>query len=163
MPACECRDVMPALQRIKEGRILAFRLRANPTKRVGASDDAMKGKRVELSREEEQVAWLAAKGRGDRSGVSGGFELIHAMREEGQSLLVRVAVRPEGKLFGRKKDMAGKQVMTHFSVVFEGLLRVTDDEAFLRTLQDGIGPAKAYGFGLLSIASPEAVGLELVS
>ena len=42
--------------------------------------------------------------------------------------------------------------MTHSSVLFDGLLRVTDTDAFLRTLVRGIGPGKAFGFGLLSVA-----------
>jgi CRISPR system Cascade subunit CasE len=157
-PAYEYRDILPALQGIEEGRVFAFRLRANPTKRVGAPDDAMKGKRVELSREQEQVAWLAAKGHGERSGIPGGFELVPSDQGGGQPLAFRVAARPEGKAIGRKRDGGGSQVITHLSVVFEGLLRVTESEAFLRTLENGIGPAKAYGFGLLSIAPPGPIG-----
>jgi CRISPR system Cascade subunit CasE len=42
--------------------------------------------------------------------------------------------------------------MTHFAVVFDGLLRVTDTGAFTETLVHGLGSAKAFGFGLLSIA-----------
>ena len=42
--------------------------------------------------------------------------------------------------------------MTHLAVRFDGLLRVTDAGDFRETLICGIGPGKAYGFGLLSIA-----------
>ena len=38
------------------------------------------------------------------------------------------------------------------SARFEGILQVTDAEAFAKTLAAGIGPAKGYGFGLLSVA-----------
>ena len=38
------------------------------------------------------------------------------------------------------------------SALYEGILEVTDAEAFAKTLAAGIGPAKAYGFGLLSVA-----------
>ena len=41
---------------------------------------------------------------------------------------------------------------THLSVLFEGLLRITDETCFLETLVRGIGSGKAFGFGLLSIA-----------
>ena len=35
--------------------------------------------------------------------------------------------------------------------IFEGVLRVTDAELFTRTLTEGIGRAKAYGNGLLTL------------
>lgn len=38
------------------------------------------------------------------------------------------------------------------SALLEGTLRVTDPEAFLNTIKTGIGSAKAFGFGLLSVA-----------
>lgn len=36
-------------------------------------------------------------------------------------------------------------------MLYEGYLRVSDLEAFRRTLASGLGHAKALGFGLLSI------------
>lgn len=39
-----------------------------------------------------------------------------------------------------------------FSVRFDGLLKVTDVDVFYSTLRSGIGSAKGFGFGLLSIA-----------
>jgi CRISPR system Cascade subunit CasE len=154
-PAFECKDVANTLKRIREGQILAFRLRANPTRRVGRDGDPLKGKRVELQREEEQLAWLAAKGRGDRKGVPGGFELLGSRiddRDGDHHVVPRVRVRCEGKVTGRKKGANGGLTMTHLSVIFEGLLRVTDAEAFVETIRGGIGSAKACGFGLLSLA-----------
>lgn len=35
--------------------------------------------------------------------------------------------------------------------MFDGVLGVTDAEAFRVALREGVGPAKAFGFGLLSI------------
>ena len=40
--------------------------------------------------------------------------------------------------------------ITFEGVTFEGLLRVTDPVAFRQAVEFGIGPARAYGFGLLS-------------
>jgi CRISPR system Cascade subunit CasE len=37
-------------------------------------------------------------------------------------------------------------------VDFEGILEVTDPEEFAAAVTAGIGPAKAFGFGLLSVA-----------
>jgi len=48
-------------QHLPAGRILTFRLRANPTKRLSAGKGNT-GKRVGIYDEEEQLAWLARKG-----------------------------------------------------------------------------------------------------
>lgn len=45
-----------------------------------------------------------------------------------------------------------KDAVSHFGVRFDGTLTVTDPGALRAAVRDGIGPAKAYGFGLLSLA-----------
>ena len=137
---------MPAYQTLREDQVLAFRLRANPTKRIGKTNADLPGKRVAIVREEEQIEWLAGKGRGEEKADSGGFELL---MNEGAPM---VTVVPEGKKYGRKTENGRRHEMTHVAVLFEGLLRITDAEAFRRMLMRGIGSAKAFGFGLLSIA-----------
>ena len=145
-PSISCKDVMPAYQSLRDGQTLAFRLRANPTKRIGKTNVGLPGKRVALVREEEQIGWLIRKGRGSEADGTGGFELV--MNEGAPS----VTVVPEGKKFGRKTENGHRHEMTHVAVLFEGVLRITDADAFRRTLVRGIGSAKAFGFGLLSIA-----------
>lgn len=49
------------------------------------------------------------------------------------------------------KNGRGPRVIIN-SVTFEGRLEVTDAEAFTHHLLSGIGPAKAYGCGLLTLA-----------
>ncbi len=148
------KDVSEAYAGLHDGQTLAFRLRANPTKRLGkAAGDhlTLRGKRVGLVREEEQIAWLERKGR------NGGFLLLGACQDQeavGTQPLLAVEARREGKQMGRKRDQKQAHTMVHLSVLFDGLLRITDGEAFRETLKRGIGSAKAYGFGLLSIASP---------
>jgi CRISPR system Cascade subunit CasE len=39
----------------------------------------------------------------------------------------------------------------HIGVDFQGVLRVTDRAAFHYAFETGIGPAKAFGFGLLML------------
>jgi len=154
---------MPACRKLRNGQLLSFRLRANPTKRIANHDDAMKGKRVELRHEDEQIAWLIRKGQEREKGVPGGFELLmHEVKDaRGKLRLVpRVKVCSEGKQKGRKVDSAHGHVTTHFAVVFDGLLRVTDTNAFLETLVCGIGAGKAFGFGLLSVAPVNTSGPE---
>lgn len=108
---------------------LQFTLRANPTKRLGASSTTP-GKRVGLEREDEQLQWLARK-----SGESG-------------FAIESVRVNPQPRSEARKNG----QATTHSVAEYSGILRVTDPKLFLFTLQNGIGSAKGFGFGLLSIA-----------
>lgn len=114
---------------LSAGQLLSFRLRGNPTVRKKEN-----GKRVGIIDEESQLAWLKRKGE------RGGFAIREAsiVREDGPDRLEK----------GRKDD----HKLSLLAVRFEGVLQVTDPEAFGKTLQDGIGSGKAMGFGLLSIA-----------
>jgi len=146
------KDVSGAYATLQDGQTLSFRLRANPTRRIGNSavnKPELKGKRVGLLSEESQVAWLARKGR------AGGFDLLPvgmAAAPDGAQPPLSVTVRLEGKQVGRKREAQQLHAMTHLAVVFDGLLRVTDAGVFRKSLVAGIGSGKAYGFGLLSIA-----------
>ncbi len=51
----------------------------------------------------------------------------------------------------RKKNNGAKPVVLH-TATFEGRLRITDTTAFTERLLNGIGPAKSYGCGLLTLA-----------
>lgn len=156
LPPVSCRDILPALGRMDAGRVLSFRLRANPTRRIGRKDDPLQGKRVGILKDEEQIAWLARKGKERTPGVPGGFELV-SMKQDGipqkETPLLCVNVNPEGTVRGRKHGQGQEHTMKHHSVVFEGQLRVTDPEAFLQTVIHGVGTAKAFGFGLVTLAS----------
>ncbi len=136
-------------QGLQIGYILRFRLRANPTKRISANNDQetarWHGKRVELRRAEDQVAWLA------RKGIEGGFRLLHIQTDAD---VVDTSTRHGLNALGYRRDaLEGRRRMTFGSVLFEGRLAITDAELFRATLAAGIGSGKAYGFGLLSVAS----------
>lgn len=128
-----------ALDSLASGRELTFRLRANPTKRVTAKD---KSQRVELRGDEARLAWLR------RKADNGGFALCAGDSESD------LLIREENKTGGRHQhgDGRGSGRITLRPVLFEGRLRIVDAEQFKRTIREGIGPAKAYGCGLLSVA-----------
>ena len=68
-----------------------------------------------------------------------------------------VAVLPRPVVHGHRRvgpepNRGPRRSLTFTAVTFEGLLRVTDIQAFREALKCGIGSGKAYGFGLLSIA-----------
>jgi CRISPR system Cascade subunit CasE len=135
-------------QGLRAGQVLRFRLRANPTKRISANNDRetarWQGKRVELQREEDQVAWLARKGE------QGGFRLLHV--HTGADVVDARTDHGLNVLGYRRDAPEGRRRMTFGSVLFEGRLAITDADSFRRTLGAGIGSGKAYGFGLLSVA-----------
>ena len=132
---------------IRNGTEFVFRLHANPTKRVGGHnpdvDTKWRGKRVELRRDADLIAWL------ERKGEDGGFRLLDVATQHAptSSEVVDVQTTRAGNLVGYR---AGRH-LTFGSVIFQGRLVVTDAQGFHQTLAQGVGSGKAYGFGLLSI------------
>jgi CRISPR system Cascade subunit CasE len=121
-----------------KGRRLRFRLRANPTaRRVFAGpapegEPKRSGKRVGVYKEEAQRKWLEAKAE------QAGFRLLDYQ------------VFDRGFVVSRKPER--EEAIRHLCVDFEGILEVTDPKGFLTALESGIGSAKGFGFGLLSVA-----------
>ena len=136
------------------GDRFSFALRANPTKRApaapgeerptrggGRHDVVMDAKR-KLAQEgvspamaelvqESGTSWLR------RQGQAHGFELV-ATRADGYR-----QHRFEGGERGRGISLT--------SIDYEGILQVQDPDLFGEALRTGIGPAKAFGFGLLLV------------
>ncbi len=120
--------------RFQAGQQLLFRLRANPTVKRD-------GKRHAWLREEDQVAWLRRKACGEgKNSKPAGFRILSPR------------VVPEGVRFGRKTEGTRRYELSWFSVLFEGVLEVTDPEQLKVTLAEGIGSGKGFRFGLLSLA-----------
>ena len=63
----------------------------------------------------------------------------------------------EWKVFSKAKEGAKVTLRT---ASFEGVLTVTDAELFKKALSGGIGRAKAYGCGLITIARTEKLSDE---
>jgi CRISPR system Cascade subunit CasE len=133
--------VKPVDWPLREGQLLSFRLRANPTKRLCHGRDG-KGRprdnvRVPLYAEEEQRAWL------ERKGEAAGF------------CPLRVMVRRDAPVIETVRRANGTtHRITLASAQFDGLLRVTDPTRLCAALEAGIGSAKAFGFGLVSLGPP---------
>lgn len=140
------------------GQRLRYRLRANPTFRCNESRGGLtKGKRYAHLTRKSQAEWLVHKGQDH------GFELPPL--PEGQDWLDAFYDEPEQKeketpfdiritplewLQGNKPTVSGE--LKHYGVDFEGTLTVTAPAAFAAAVAGGIGPAKGFGFGLLSLA-----------
>ena len=123
-------------KKLRAGQQLAFRLRANPTKRFSSGKGNKPGKRVGLYKEEEQFAWLKRK-------------LSH--EDSARLIAARIANQNDlrGKLFVEKDK---KKRMKFHAALFEGILEITEKDEFQKMLIAGIGPGKGLGFGLLSLA-----------
>lgn len=129
------RSVEAERARLSPGRRLLFRLKANTTRKIDTKTgpDGLKrnGRRVPVRGDEARLEWLAR--RADASGFS---------FEPGSVRITELTT--SGGRGGKSVSFGG--------ALFEGALVVRDAERFRETLATGIGPAKAYGFGLLSIA-----------
>ncbi len=133
-------------KKLGEGQALAFRLRANPTKRLGKAAGDDEGKRVGIYKEEEQRQWLQEKLEGNEHRQStGGFQLLG------------VQISREEKIENVKAINRADQShdLKVFAVQFDGVLKVVDKDKAIRTIEQGIGSGKGFGFGLLSIAPLE--------
>jgi len=131
-------DLAPLVGRLLAGSRFRFRLRANPTRRIdtkSAPDGARRnGRRVPLRTPDARIAWL------ERKLSLAGFALVGG----GEGCLMS----PDGLQRGKRGD--GR--LTHEGVVYEGIVSVVDPGLARAALEHGVGPAKAYGFGLLSLS-----------
>lgn len=128
------------LDAVTAGRMARFRLRANPTRRVDTkSVDGQRrhGRRVPHRDDARCIEWLVRKGQVH------GFDLVRGTAGQLDVTLIHEPVRR-----GRREGAA----LTLEGARFDGRLRITDPPAFRTAVIQGIGPGKAYGFGLLSFA-----------
>lgn len=140
------RELDEAFKALREGQRLAFVLRANATKKVksksGEDGKRVHGKRVPLAGDDGRLSWLTRKAE------QGGFALLPV--DEGNDVLdVRISEEPKQRDADARRGKAG---LTLEPVLYEGRLAIVDATRFRQTLREGIGPSKAYGCGLLSIA-----------
>ena len=121
---------------LSAGRAYRFRLLANPTvKETVEREGKEPGKtRLGLIREEDQLAWLQRK-----------LEAAGANR-------INCHIIPRGMQQSHANPGKDQNGQTHLAVLFDGILQVQDPTALVAAIQAGIGSAKGFGFGLLSLA-----------
>lgn len=113
------------LEQVKAGDVLNFRLRANPTV-------TRERKRHGLERGDDQLAWL------QRQLERAGAKLLDAQTSH------------VGKLqIGRR---GSEQRIVLMGVSFDGQLEVAAPVSLRAAVKFGIGPGKALGFGLMTLA-----------
>lgn len=121
---------------IKSGGRYRFMLCANPTKRINDKDGKAKNQgkvRVPIIDEAEIVAWLKRQFEGSAE--------IDAVELTQKNLIHFHKSNKDQAYFGKIQ-----------TVTFLGILTVTDSELLIEKIAKGIGPAKAFGCGLLTLA-----------
>ncbi len=110
-----------------------FQIRANPTIKRVVRDEAgerkKNGRRDAIYDSEALRAWM------ERKAGQAGFAMLECNPG------------PATQSFFVKDGHRGK----HVAVDFQGVLRVVERDAFRRAFATGIGPAKAFGFGLVML------------
>jgi len=112
------------------GDRFSFRLRCRPSKKVkreGRKNSAF----VNLRSDDEKLAWL------QRMGAKHGFVIESA------------GLTPENWMDTKAPPEERKSLG---AVQFNGVLVVTDPDKLREAVANGVGPQKAYGFGMLSLA-----------
>lgn len=131
------KDYGTLLDRLAAGQQWAFRLRANPTRSGRKTSESPTTQRFGHLTATQQLGWLTARAQ------AAGFEIPLGQHDQLQAAVVhREVVR---------FDRRGTQV-TLTTATYEGALLVRDPAALRRTLTHGLGPAKGYGCGLLTLA-----------
>lgn len=136
-PAVDLKDRLK-LDSLKAGQRFRFRLRANPCV-------TRNGKRLGLLRMEEQEKWI------ERKGGQHGFSLPQLTSFDlSASSQERIDVRISQEQMLRGKQHAGNGIWI-YSVLYDGILVITETDKFRGALRTGIGHGKVMGLGLLSV------------
>ncbi|WP_407560051.1 type I-E CRISPR-associated protein Cas6/Cse3/CasE [Streptomyces sp. 184] len=169
------RSYEPLLKGLAAGQEYAFRLTANPVQRTKqpphptpnqarklaapVEGSSPRGFRIALRTAHTQLAWFL-----DRT-EQWGFSVSASRTDPAAPGLAEPSPGPEPaqprdtprevRITARHRHSfakKGSRRVTFYSATFEGHLRVTDADTFTATLLTGVGPAKAYGCGLLTLA-----------
>lgn len=169
-------EVKPFDPSFTVGQRVRFRLLANPTKKIDTlrQEDRQRytkeelrqiegrnGRRVPVPSSEELSAWRNEHPNGDaRAFICRRLlDWIEKKAEPSGFSLEDVSVQPSYTYWKKPEERNKNRPEDHKidtgrrrSVRYDGTLAVTDPAVFRETIIRGIGPGKAFGFGLLSVA-----------
>lgn len=118
---------------VAKGSMVKFKLKANP-----AINTTVNGvtKRKALTSRKDRVSWL------ERVASNNGFTFNHTD--------VEVRDAEEGRVIMNRRENKGGKHALHCAE-FSGVVTVTDTEKFLAALYNGVGKARAFGCGLITL------------
>lgn len=162
-PQAEVRQYEPLLEKLAKGRTFAFRLTANPVQSTKRPDKLTPAQQEAQAREPgrsvrvghrtvaHQLQWLL-----DRA-PSWGVQIPHARTDPGAigQPDEETSPPPDVRISRRERlsfQRNGGSRVTIQQVTYEGHLVVEDTGRLQEVLLSGVGRAKAYGCGLLTLA-----------
>ena len=114
---------------MQTGQTWGFDLVTMPFKKERRSDSGNSRRRM-LRDEEERLEWLFRKAE------QNGFAILDVQE-----------IKDEKMNIYHPSDKGGKMVMDSYR--YTGIMTIKDVSAFRKAVQEGIGPGKAYGLGML--------------
>jgi CRISPR system Cascade subunit CasE len=148
-PATQRWETLPYqsfLSRLNVGDRWAFRLTANPVHSARRTDDEPTKVTAHVT-PRHQLQWLLQRQE------AAGFKVVTKAPERRLAPGLddqELAVHNRRQLAFNKKGH--HKPVTIVTVTYDGTLEVTDPDALRRALTQGIGRAKAYGCGLMTLA-----------
>ncbi|MFF9779461.1 type I-E CRISPR-associated protein Cas6/Cse3/CasE [Streptomyces sp. NPDC013978] len=132
----ELKDLTPMFAALTKGRPVRYRITVNPvkTERLPLDRKGQRGQRIPLTGQEADQWWT-------RRATEVGLEL---------RTLLPTPLTPAHPRTGQ--TLRGR----HHLVRYDGTATITDPQALAQALLTGIGRAKSYGAGLLSLAPAPA-------
>lgn len=136
------------IEQLQNKMFLNFKLRANPTRKI--KNDKKNGARVPITDAAKIIEWLK------RKGLDGGFKVFSVISSPEP---MKTGFKKNNDLNSTKKPVSSEILhsfhhdLTFNGVVFSGTLQISDKIKFSETIKKGIGSGKAFGYGLLSIAT----------
>lgn len=147
----DVRPYDPLLARIETGQTYRFRLTANPVhsrRTAGTENLSGRGKIYGHVTIAQQERWLLDRQERHGFAVADSDAALRALDGSPEAPVPDVVVSRSATLsFSRRETRVTLRVAT-----YDGTLTVTDSDLFRGALTHGIGRAKGYGCGLLTIA-----------
>lgn len=140
-------DYAPFLARLGAGDRWAFRLTANPVHTARRTDQEPTKLTAHVG-PKNQTNWLLGRQE------AAGFRVVEKPVEQqiiAEQDVHELVVHDRRQLAFTKRG--GPKPVSLVTVVYDGKMEVTDPDALRRTLTRGLGRAKAYGCGLLTLAA----------
>ncbi|MEX2785541.1 type I-E CRISPR-associated protein Cas6/Cse3/CasE [Streptococcus sp. H49] len=131
--SAQTKDYDHFLNSLKEGKRMRFRLVLNPViSRTSKDNNHKRGVLMPHVTIEHQMEYLL--NRSEKNGFT--------LREDDFSIVERGY-----EIFNKTNSKSIRLI----KVVYEGILTVNDVELFKKTLTEGVGKKKAYGFGMMTV------------
>ncbi len=121
----------------RTGASFFFRLVANPTKKQG-------NRRLGIYDEKKQLDWL------ERKAELGGFKVLSATVAD-----FSVGNKTMMQNIAKSGKEISKNIIFNICARYDGILQIVDPDLFLKSYLKGVGPAKSFGCGLLTVKKIE--------